>query len=196
MSESEGSQGLKKLGLLMHLGGVAVIGASAAAGLVLLLHPLHASVRELSEHQQMLEGTIEQSEAVRKTSIELQQRLADAETKLSELRKRIPDLPHEADFLGQMTRLAESTGIQLADYRPGSVREHPRYHEMDVKLTATGEYESICRLLQRLGELPRLCRVSRMVISAPEKGRICSIELTIVIFFTPPKPESGGKQNG
>lgn len=196
MFDSEGTRNLSRLGLGLHLAGLACIGLALAAGFMLALQPLHASVSELSDRQSMLQSTIDQTNAVRKKNEKLLQRLSDAELKLTDLRKRIPDLPGEESFLGQMTELAAATGIQIDDYRPGTVREHARYHEMEVQLNAQGEYKSICQLLHRIGDLPRLCRISRMALTADEKSSACSIQLTIVIFFSPPRADAGGKSRG
>lgn len=196
MLDSDRSRELSRLGLGLHLAGVAFVAAASVAGFVLLLQPLHASVGELGERQSLLQSTIEQSEGVRSRNEKLQQRLVDAELKLTDLRQRIPDRPGESDFLRQMTELAETAGIQIEDYRPGAVRERPRYHEMEVQLSARGEYKSICELLHKIGELPRLCRISRMSMTAPEKSPLCSIQMTVTIYFAPPKADAGGKSRG
>ena len=44
----------------------------------------------------------------------------EMEARLVSLKEQIPDSPCEADFLAQLTELAQQTELNIRDYRPGS----------------------------------------------------------------------------
>jgi Tfp pilus assembly protein PilO len=111
--------------------------------------------------------------------------LAAAGAELNALQQRIPSTPNEAEFLASICELAQRADLGIADYRPGPIEARDSHRELEVKLTAGGEYESLCRFLAELPELPRLSRLTQLKIQA-EATETLTAQMTFRIYFSLP----------
>ncbi|MGM0487524.1 MAG: type 4a pilus biogenesis protein PilO [Planctomycetota bacterium] len=121
---------------------------------------------------------------------EIRRALRQAETELEkahahaqQLRQRIPDDPDEAEFLKQVSRLAAATGLEIRDYRRGSLAVKESYSELQINLTCSARYAELCRFLEALDELPRILTIEKLAISSPDEGDEYPVDLSLSVYF-------------
>jgi len=186
-------------GWLLHVAGLVATLGCAVLAVVAIIRPAQAKTIEVSAECARLDEFLKSASDIRAQARDIRRQIDEARARSARLAARIPNAPHEAEFLGQVTALAREVELEIQDYRPGLVRLMEKHGEMEVQLSAQGTYSAICRLLRRTEELPRLCQVNRLEIKAPQTGNLCQIDLTLVIYFAPDQPASvppGGNPRG
>lgn len=181
------------LALACHAVGLAAAIGCAAAGWTVLHRPLAAECAQLEEDANALERLwtrkriLEAEHARRQASLDSETRL------LRELKDRLPATSSEAEFLAQLGALARELHVDLSDFRVGGVRPAGELSAVEVQTSAEATYPDLCRLLDRLDSLPRLCRVERLHVDAgtPPEARH-RITMTLQAFFAPPARKSEG----
>jgi Tfp pilus assembly protein PilO len=112
--------------------------------------------------------------------------LTKSEQAAADLTRRIPSAPRESDFLSQFCELAERTGIEVADYRPGMIDQRENHHEMEVQISTSGEYAALGKFLQEIDHIPRLCRLTQLDVGTEPTGSKLRAEMLFRIYFAPP----------
>ena len=165
--------------------------------------PAHAQSEEAAVEIARLDELLKSAGEIREAAREIRRQIDEAEARGVRLAARVPTAPHEAEFLGQMTKLAHEVELEINDYRPGVARLLEKHGEMEVQFSAQGTYAALCRFLHRTEELPRLCRITRLDIKAPQTGDKTQIDMTLLIYFARELPvadpaalTSGGKPRG
>jgi len=106
---------------------------------------------------------------------------------LADLKSRLPSSPKEAEFLSQLSTLAERSGVRLKNFRPGQIAQGGLVHTCEVQVSLIGPFASVCRLLDGLAEVPRFLSIARMTFTGPPSaGEACNADLTIRLCFAAP----------
>ena len=184
------SWGFHGLGLLVTAGVV-------LAALFLGIRPIEEQEARLLAKAAQLATALDIEAAVQAEHTLLAAKRQAADVKVQELLDRIPNVPRESDFLGQITTLASEVGLSIVDYRPGTATEKQGYKQMTLTLSSDGSYESVCSFLHKLNELPRLNRVTTLDIAPVNVQNQYQMMMTLTIFFAPDSqlPTAGGKRN-
>jgi len=110
--------------------------------------------------------------------------LASLNAQLTDLKNRLPSSPQEAEFLAQLSRLAEHTGVRLKNFRPGQVANAGSVNTCEVQLSLVGQFASICKLFGGLADVPRFLHVARVTLAGPQSASdACTAEVTINLCF-------------
>jgi hypothetical protein len=181
------------LALACHAVGLAAALGSAAAGWVVLHRPLAAECAQLDTEADALERlwtrkrVLEAEHTRRHASLETEAKL------LREVRDRLPASSSEAEFLALVGALARELNVELSDFRVGGVKAAGELSAVEVQASAEATYADLCRFLDRLDTLPRLCRVERLHVDAgtPPEARH-RVTMTLQAFFAPPTKELEG----
>lgn len=112
-----------------------------------------------------------------------EQELQKGEAHARQLRERIPRVPDEAEFLGQLSRVAELTGLQIRDFRRGPVTVKESYSELRVDLTCSAKYAELCRFLEELDKLPRILTIDKLTVNVEENEKEYPIDLSLSVYF-------------
>lgn len=183
-----GSRTEKKLGLWawgLHVAGLGISLIGCGLMLTRIILPLAEQNAEIVDEEAELKKTLDLEEALNRENVRLTTTLSQADQRIQSLLDRIPNVPRESDFLGQITKLAREVGVEIKDYHPGRVLPGADYHEMTLNLTSRGSYEGVCNFLHRLNSLPRLCRANKMSIQPVPNEQVYSMDMTVTIFFSP-----------
>ena len=184
-----GSQLQKKLqyfGWLFHAAGLLIAVAGVMLAVAFIYRPMVADLGSLEYQSSDLSQFLSTADDIESVNRQLSGELSEMEARLVSLKEQIPDSPCEADFLAQLTELAQQTGLNIRDYRPGSIVQKENYKALEVKLSAEGTYPSICRALDQLQNLPRLCRITNLKVAAPNAStKKYPLEMTLQIYFAP-----------
>ena len=172
------------------------VGSALLVGIGLALELLViAPMRQHSEEDRVEIEQLEQRVAlegkIRREFRELRAALKAQKQKQRGFRERLPSDPLEAEFLAQVARLAEEVGLNVRDYRPGQVTPRGDYAEVDIELSGEGSYESICRFLYGLSQIPRLSSLAGLEIQAGSEEPLYPIRMNFSAYFVPMKSESG-----
>ena len=175
---------LKSLSWLLHAAGLLLTLGSLAFP-VLVLHSHDRDYERLERKVSSLSTFLRTGGEIHADNRELNRELASVESRLADLMARIPDARDESVFLAQIAELAAQHQLVIRNYRPGIVHEKEKHREMEISVSANGDYQSWCRFLDGLESLPRLCRVTNLNISAPDESTTYPIEMTLRIYFAP-----------
>lgn len=180
---------LRKLDWALHAGGLAVVLSSVCLMQALVYRPLQSATSETLARRGEIDSLLKDADRLRAERDRLKQSLSEARQEERRLLSRVPDAPHEAVFLGQVSRLAQDVELQIRDYRPGEVRARPNYSEMEISLACEGSYDSLCRFLDGLARLPRLVKLSLLDVTDPEGDGPYPATMKFTVYFsTSPKP--------
>lgn len=153
------------------------------AGWLMAMGLQHQARRIGQRHDQGV-ALYRQTETLRTKHDELKATLAMTRQQVQILQARLPDAPGETTFMQQLSGLAAESGIEISDFRPGSVADRVTCKEMELRFRASGKYAGICRLLAGLRDMPRAVRVSQLTVAAPmERGGDCTIDCQVGLPF-------------
>lgn len=175
---------LRRLGLLLHGVGL-FITLAAIAGTGLTAHGLLS--REWSEiHRRTLEARtyLKTAPSIREHHAAAVKQMRQEEERLESLMARIPTTPQESEFLAELTRLAREAKLRITDFKPSEVSGGESHAAVEIALRTEASYEGLCRFLDGLSSLPRLCHVKRLSLKAPDAAQTTyPIDMTLQIFF-------------
>jgi Tfp pilus assembly protein PilO len=163
------------------------LGAAVACAIVLAAElagyrPLDAQLAASSRQTGELEAVLRDGDNIRTEHARLEKELAAARVQSAELIQRIPDQPQEADFLAQLSQLADGSSLKIRDYRPGVITPKTSYATMRVDLICEGDYASLCKFLDGLAGLPRHSTLVHIEVdSAPQKD-LYWVELSLELY--------------
>ena len=182
---------------LLSAAGLGTVAAIVVVGLLAVLQPMQALRLAAATENAALDEFLKTGPETRAQGRDLQQRLDEAESRAARQAERIPDAPHEAVFLGQVTALAHELELEIKDYRPGTVRMREKHGEMEVQFSAHGSYQALCHFLHRSTGLPRMSKVARLEVKSLPASETVEVDLTLVIYFTQPRQlNSAAGDNG
>lgn len=163
------------------LGIVAIIGLAVGLGYLPLRRERNSIRQRMTADVRVLEKRAE----IKALHAKFQGRLAASEKNLERLLTRVPEEPQESEFLAQLANLARRSGLSLDDFRPGDPRWEGKFGEVEIRFTATGTYDQICRFVQGLDDTPRFCRVNSLKIAAKDpQDEVYPLEVSLLVFFS------------
>jgi Tfp pilus assembly protein PilO len=176
-------QKLTALGWWLHGLGLLIALAIGLLTKSLVLAPIDDRAAAHLRRADRLQERLRDADRIRAEHARLVEDLAAARRQSEELKKRIPDEPREADFLAQVTHLADEVGLRIQDYRPGTVSEKTSYSVLQVELIGEGDYASICSFLSRLPGLARHSIVRRLQIVSDNKQKGYLLSMSLQLCF-------------
>ncbi|QDU40142.1 Pilus assembly protein, PilO [Maioricimonas rarisocia] len=170
----------------LHAMGAVIAGMILIGGLLFVRRSLAAERTSLDSSITEAESVLDEADSIRSEHAQLKKRLADLQQRTGELMARIPATAHEAEFLAQLSELASECQLVISSYRPESPVATERYQHLDIELVAGGSFDSLCRFLEGLESLPRLCRLTRLEVeSASGDDGSYPVTMKLRIFFAP-----------
>lgn len=173
----------------LHAAGLAVAIVATTALAVVLYLPLKSREADLETQLSGAWQLLGDSERISSEHADALTALERTEVRIRTLREQIPETAQEALFLAQISHLAEKSGFEIVDYRPGSAEPHEFCQQIRVQVRGRGQYESVCRFAAGLDQLPRLCRTTSFTVNvggadaAAPAEKLCDVELSLTIFF-------------
>ncbi|MBC8868839.1 MAG: type 4a pilus biogenesis protein PilO [Planctomycetes bacterium] len=115
----------------------------------------------------------------------LKECLTESENLLADLQARVPDEPNESEFLGQLAKLAEESGVELGEYQPGATHEEGKFGKLEIHFMATGTYDQICRFVHGLDDMPRFFRVSSLEVALEDpQSEVYPLDVELLVYFS------------
>jgi Tfp pilus assembly protein PilO len=182
MFKSDRERNLQFTGWAIHLAGVAAL-LSGIAGYEFVVETLIVRERE-----QIALETAEKERFVARIDIieeefnHYSDRLTELRTNAGTMRQRIPEQPFEADFLRQISQVADQEGVKIVKYDRGSLQRKPTHSEFDVRLSCEGNYTAVCGFLDRLAKLSRVATVQTMTLTSNAEG-VYPFDLSLLLYY-------------
>ena len=183
MRERTPDENLRMLGWLLHAAGAGATLLSLVLVVLALFLPIGRELQRCEADLTELDGLMAASPQVRREHRQVHNELVRLRTQKSLLRQRITDGASEDEFLRQVSVAAESSRLQLREYRPGNVERSGEYGSMTIHLDGEATHASICKFLHELSNLPRLCKVQRVQVSSSNQSVTYPVSLAVEIFF-------------
>lgn len=184
------SRKVRELNRNLNIAGVISVGILLGLIYFFGLRLLIADSARLSGLVKETEEFLETTDEITASTREIKLRSDELESEMDRILAGVPTEPRESEFLGQISELVQGTSLKFDEFRPAGTKEAGQYRQLEVLMSGVGTYKDICRFLAGLENLPRLCRVSRLDIEAPdepygEENRY-PVSMTLVIFYAPP----------
>ncbi len=180
------SSSLKAINFGLHAGGLGVTVAIVYVTCTFAVVPMQD--RHLTMASSILEEKrwMAQSSEIHSHHREIELKLSHSEESFARVISRIPETPHESEFLAQVTELARNSKLRIQRYHPREPVNEGTHTALEVQLDLIADYPGICRFLDGLRTLARLCRVTSLhVRSMGSEGAELAIEMTLRIYFAP-----------
>jgi Tfp pilus assembly protein PilO len=184
MYSASAANKLSRLGLLLHAGGLLVtLGSVAGAGFG-AYRLLSREWSEINRRSTDAQTYLSTAPTIRDHHADAVKRLRQEEVRLESLLARIPTTPQESEFLAELTRLARDARLKISDFKPAEMKGSDSHAAVEIALRTEASYEGLCRFLDGLSSLPRLCHVKRLSLKAPDASQSTyPVDMTLQIFF-------------
>ncbi len=174
---------LRKLRYRAHAVGLSVVLLGCAVFYFGLYRPLQLEQTRIEVRQDKQRPLLKRAASVRRQQTELSATLRGLQTRAAAVRQRIPNEPQEAEFLKQLTEIANEYHITVHDFRRGNTQQHEQYSQFTMQLKMEGSYEGICGLLDRMSRLPRIATVEKMEIRHANSAGNHPLDLTLILYY-------------
>jgi len=192
-----GRQLIRKTRVFNHCAGTAgvvVTSLIAFCAWLCVIKPIDAAIEWDRTRQMGAHKCLDNRDDIAGEAARLRIERSGFESRLKELLDGIPESVQDSQFLGQVATLARDSELLLEQFRPGTIEKSGDYQQLEIELTASGTHASICRFLDGLQNLPRLCRVPELDIEASGEEQVFPVRLKVLVFFAPDESESNEKQ--
>lgn len=171
------------LAIAVHAAGSAVALTIVLAGYTLLGASHSCDETDCIARIEEGKRLIDQSEMLHEI-LELNEcELFEHSQRLERLNALIPYRPESSRFLAQLAKLADSSELDIRNFRPGTPEDKETIKRIKVQLTGAGSWECICRFVHGLHSLPRLTHVSRLSIDPINADQQYPVNMELSIFF-------------
>lgn len=187
---------LNQVALAINAAGVGIIAVIFVAFYWGLYAQLESREVEVFSKEFALTEFLDRQDELIRSNLETKKRLDEQKGRLAELVQRIPNTPHESNFLEQLANVAASSDVDIRDFNPGNTIQQGKHSQLEIYIVGSASYEGICRFLDGLAKLPRLCQIASFEVTSPSGGSSdYKIEAKLRIFFAPTMA-SNAKQIG
>jgi len=172
-----------------RLFGLSVIGGMLVAS-GLIGHWLAEASTDHAFAREQASASIAQQAAIDRRLIDRRQSVADATLECDAISASLPQGPQESRFIAQLANMAEESGVQIDDFRPGRKLDYgDGVGELELRLFCEGSYESFCTFLEQTRELKRLVHIASLRISPlDQSGNRVTAELQLRLLFSQSRP--------
>lgn len=175
---------LHRLGLLLHAGGLLVTLAAAVGSGMAAYGLLSREWSEIHRRTVAARAYLESAPTIRERHASAVIQMQQEAARLESLMARIPTTPQESEFLAELTRLAREAKLRITDFKPSEVSGDESHAAVEIALKTEASYEGLCRFLDGLSSLPRLCHVKKLSLKAPDVSQTTyPVDMTLQIFF-------------
>ncbi len=113
---------------------------------------------------------------------ELKKTWDDRRKELETLNERIPETAQLGKFLKQLDFLIKERDIVLISLKPLPTVKEVRYTRIPIHLMIKGAFADIYHLLYDFETMNRVLVMEKMIISKPDREKLCHVDLRISVF--------------
>jgi Tfp pilus assembly protein PilO len=165
---------------------VAIVAAAVAFGIIPLRKAAKLSVAQAAE----LHDQLTQLDGVSKKVTQVQADLDKTQARLAAAESRLPSTGAMDDFMRQVAKVAEDSGLQVDGISPQQLVDAGDYNIMPVTIAGVGSFDNCYNFLTGLRKMNRLTRLDDLTIEQSEPGNDptkgagqCRISVAISTFM-------------
>ena len=113
---------------------------------------------------------------------ELKKAWDDRRKESETLNERIPETAQIGKFLRRLDSLIKERDIVLISLKPLPTVKEIRYARIPIRLMFKGAFADIYHLLYDFETMNRVLVMEKMIISKPDRDKLCRVDLTISVF--------------
>lgn len=172
------------------IGLVALLAATAVMAMVYLgaSAPITSWRADLSTQTEQLRSALHNGPELRRTHAALSKQYDELMTRVADVIERMPDQPRDDEFLADVSRLAESCGVFIEDFRRGAVTQAETHASVTVMLTARAPYQGLCKLVHAIDELPRLSELKELSVESEPGSEDYPVTLHYTLYYAKSPP--------
>ncbi len=167
----------------LHGLGAVILLTMVFGGYLFMLRPLARQQHQAEIEAEQVVRSLSRSAQIVKGHETIVHQLAELQRRANEVKRRIPDQPHEAEFLNDVARLAQQHSIQIRDFRRLNADAGNEYSQVTINLAIEGTYGGLCRFFESLAGMPRVMAIQRLELKAIGEQTVYPVNLTIVLYF-------------
>jgi len=175
---------LNQFGWVLHVVGFGLTAVCCVFAFAFVVTPMQYKITAAAREANQLQLFLDRTEIIVSRESDLRGQLSVSRAQLSELQDRVPRTPRAGEFLRQLDELAKQKDLTILDYQPGQTIDHVTHSETQIEMAGKGNYGRLCRFLDGLLHLPRMCRIRTMRIQSVSDGDEYPIDLSLSIYFS------------
>jgi len=183
---SHANREIRRLVCLLH--------ASCAAGVLLIVamvgfFVILPSWRQADETQQTTRGyqhSLELLTEVRSSMDDINRQMGRYRDDLSRFEAQLPSSTKMDGFLKGFSALASDCHVQIDEIRPRQLAAGTIYWQLPILVRAKAGFLDYFRFLSQLQNYARITRIQRLDVAADAKEKLCTFEMTVLIYATGP----------
>jgi len=148
---------------------IVLIVFAAMAGFVYfkyLITPLDIKNREALSQLQQAESKLSEMKRRAMELPKLQAEMRILETEVTELEKSLPRNKEIPDIIRTITRTAQRYHLKIQSFSPAPMLSQPNFNEVPFQITLQGSYHSLAHFLAELGQQTRILNAKNINISS------------------------------
>ncbi|WP_197525114.1 type 4a pilus biogenesis protein PilO [Botrimarina hoheduenensis] len=145
--------------------------------------PLITWRASLANQTRNLRLSLQEAPGVRSRHSVLKSQLDGLLTRVEDVTKRMPNEPRDDEFLADLSRIAREKGVQLEDFRRGTVSQDKTHSSLNVMVTARANHAGLCGLIDAVQRLPRLAELNEMQITGAAQGETYPVLLQYTLYY-------------
>lgn len=159
------------------------IAATAIGFLSLIYFPTSRSIRETRNEIRLKEDFIQQVPSLHVAAARLEQQLDDIEAYRHVCESHMLTTAQMAISFGRINDRARESGSATTHFEPQAEQAMQLLHRVPVKMSVTGSYPAICRLLAELEKMPEAVWIDQLTLKRPrETGQNVEGEMKLEVF--------------
>ncbi len=165
-------------------------GIAALVGLwwFFLVAPLNQSQQALEQERIEVEGLQRQQPVLLAAMQASKARTETWQLQVTKLQERSLPAQDDIDFLDWINEQAQTTGLNIKDFRPSGREVVGEYEGRSLMLSTSGSFASICQFLEAMRHCPRMNRITSIDINPDGNQRQSFLmNLRVVLFTRSPK---------
>jgi len=166
---------------------VFVVLSLAAAGAYYYFIDLPTSERIAERERELatVRGRIDKGLKTARQLPEFRKEVTDVQTRLDNLRPKLPEEKDAADLLRSVHTLAVQSNLTIRGFRPQATITRQLHAEWPISLELEGTYHNFGAFLDRVSKVPRIINISGLVIRGkqpPQPNATINITCTATTF--------------
>lgn len=159
------------------------IAATAIGFLSIIYFPTVKSIRETRNEIRLKEDFIQEIPSLQIAADKLKHELEEIEAYRRACESHMPTTAQLATSFGQINDRARDSETATTHFEPQAEHAMQLLHRVPVKMSVTGSYAAICRLLAELEKMPEAVWVDQLTLKRTrESGQNVEGELKLEVF--------------
>lgn len=171
------------IGWALHAAGAAAVALVFGVYYCFVYQGLAISEESDSKRIDQLTLLLSESAAIQRENHRLQQVLDTLEASVAEIRKRLPHELRQEEFATDLSRVAESVGLQVEGLHWGSPEVTTAYAQTEIEVDCSGSFASFCQFIDEVGQLTRITDVAQLRLEADTESANHTFQVSFVLYY-------------